>query len=123
MKHTLLSINIAFFILVNANSACFADSRSLAPATPSSYGEGGNTAPQITLAIQQDPSLPAEAKHINAIYKNGTIILQGTVATDRDRQKISSIAEKSGAQNISNEIVVKNNVGKIKLKPRQPIQK
>jgi hypothetical protein len=57
------------------------------------------------MAIQQS-NLPDDSRHVNVSYENNSIILRGTVASDKDRSEIGGMAEKCGCINIKNEIKV-----------------
>ena len=48
--------------------------------------------------------------------KDDAVVIRGTVPTNGDKQKINSIAEQSGAQNVRNELKVeKSGINKNKL--------
>jgi osmotically-inducible protein OsmY len=114
MKNNVLKFLLPVSIIYTSNCLCLAGSTEssteapFAPAVTSVDGAGGNTAPQINLAIQQSHDLSPEAKHVTVTYENGTVFIRGTVPTTGDRQKISSIAEQAGAPSIRNELKVEH---------------
>ncbi len=101
----------AALILISAQPNCLAtDFDPLAPPASSVSGAGGNNAGQVVLGIQNSKVLSETSKHVNVIYENGAVVITGTVASDRDRQEISGIAEKCGCANVRNEVKVAGSV-------------
>jgi hypothetical protein len=114
-------ITAVTLLLIAAQQNCLAtDFDPLAPPASSVSGAGGNNAGEVTMAIQQS-DLPDESKHINVLYKDGAMVLSGTVGSDRDREEIGAIAEKCGCVNIRNEITVKGTGKKKKVHQAETI--
>jgi len=111
-----LNILGATFLLIAIQQSCLAtDYDPLAPPATSVQGAGSNNSSEVNLAIQQS-DLPAESKHVEVLYLNGSVVLRGIVNSDRDRQLIGGIAEKCGCVSIKNELKVAQTGTKTKAK-------
>jgi osmotically-inducible protein OsmY len=111
----LLIATTLFFI--STQQYCWAtDFDPLTPPASSVSAAGGNNAGEVSLAIQQS-NLPEGSKHVNVSYKNGAIIINGTVDSDHDRQEIGNIAAKCGCVNVRNELTIRQ-IAKTNLKQK-----
>lgn len=88
--------------------------------SPASNPDDPSKAGDIVLLIQQ-ANISPESKHVDVVNENGSTIIRGTVATDRDRQIIGGLAEKCGYANIKNELKVKQS-GKKLSSPNRTIK-
>jgi len=100
-------ITAATLLLIAAQQNCLAtDYDPITPGASSVSGAGGDNSGQVTNAIRQSKLLSEDSKQVNVAYKHGAIIISGTVASDRDREEIGTIAEKCGCVNVRNEVTV-----------------
>ena len=95
-------------VLISSQQNCLAVDFDPTHAATSVQGAGGDNSVEVNRAIQQ-ANISANSKKVEAIYQNGSIVLRGTVDSDRDRQTIDNAAEKCGCVSIKNEIVVNKN--------------
>jgi len=108
MSRPLIYLKALPLIVLLSQSLCWAtDYYPIGSNNSSVVGAGGNNSEQVNMAIAQS-GLPPESRNVTATYRNGAIVLTGTVADDRDRQEIGSIAAKCGCVNIKNEITVRS---------------